>query len=378
MSVYFDHNATTPLDERVLEAMLPYLRKTPGNASSVHGFGRLVRGAIESEREQVAQCVNAHPSQVIFTSGGSEANNLALKGVAARSKIGSVLISRIEHDSILQPADTLTKNGWRVHELPVDAKGRVLPETVQQHMQADTRLISIMMANNESGVLQDVPALTAMARAKKIIFHTDAVQALGKIPVDFAASGAQMMTLSSHKINGPQGAGALIVDRSVDLAPLIEGGGQESRLRSGTENVAAIVGFGKAAQLVHEELSSRRTTMLLLRDHFERGLSRMPHVSLLAHDVARLPNTTLLAVAGIDGEMLLMNLDRAGFAVSSGSACGSGTGLPSHVLQAMQVPDALAECVIRVSFGFANQLTEVDAFLNTLQQQITVINEVSQ
>lgn len=247
---YFDYNATTSLDPRVLNAMLPYLQESHGNPSSVHRYGRLARTAIDEAREKVAQLVNVHPQQVIFTSGGSEANNLAIKGAAANLTPGTIVISAIEHDAVLKPAYALTHLGWQVKELLVDAEGKV----ILQPFPADTRIVSVMLANNENGVIQDIYSIAQQARASNILMHTDAVQAAGKIGVDFVALDVDMLTLSAHKIEGPQGVGALIVDRTIPLLPLIHGGGQEGGLRSGTENVAAIVGFGKAAELAKLEL----------------------------------------------------------------------------------------------------------------------------
>lgn len=373
--IYFDHNASTPLDARALSAMLPYLQGSGGNPSSVHRFGRLLRGAIEHARNQVARLVNADPSQVIFTSGGSEANNLAIKGALQNVAKGKILVSAIEHDSTLQSAYALQKQGWQVDTISVDENGVINLEDFRNQLTPETRLVSVMMANNESGTLQNIAAIAELARSRGVLFHSDAVQAAGKLAIDFAASGAQMLSLSSHKIYGPQGVGALVLDRSLDLVPLIDGGGQESGLRSGTENVAAIVGFGAAAELARAELAVRQAHMSSLRDELESGLAKLQGVTLLANTVSRLSNTSLFSVASIDGEALLMNLDRAGFAVSSGSACASGTGQPSHVLQAMHVPAALAECVIRVSVGYNNTFKEIENFLTALQEQIRYWNE---
>lgn len=368
MPIYFDNNATTQLDERVLDAMLPFLRSSlVGNPSSVHSPGRFIRGAIEQAREQVAGLVNADPSQVIFTGSGSEANNLALKGFAACQPPAAMLISPIEHECVLATANTLKQHGWRIDYLPVDHNSVIGWQTPA----SDVRLISVGLANNETGVIQDLKSFTQAARTLNIPVHTDAVQAAGKIPVDFIQLGVQFLTISSHKIYGPHGAAALIRDRALALAPIIDGGGQEFGLRSGTENVAAIVGFGKAAELARLELSQRQQQLLALRERFETGLKQLPAITLLAKAAPmRLPNTSLIALPGIDGEMLLMNLDRAGFAVSSGSACASGSGEPSQVLQAMHLTDDLAHSVVRISFGIHNTAAEVDQLLQFLAHQI--------
>lgn len=375
MPIYFDNNATTTLDERVLEAMLPFLRGDyTGNPSSVHSPGRLVRGAIEQAREQVAQLVNADSNQIIFTSSGSEANNLVIKGFARSQTPAGLLVSPIEHECVLAAAQTLVHDAWHIDYLPVNEHGEVTWCSPQN----DIKMLSVGLANNETGVIQNVRQLATYARQLGIVVHTDAVQAVGKISVDFKDLGVQFLTISSHKIYGPQGAAAIVRNRAIMLSPLIDGGGQEFGLRSGTENVAAIVGFGKAAELARQELSRRYTTLLQLREFFETGLQQLPTITIIAKDAQqRLPNTSLIALPGIEGEMLLMNLDRAGFAVSSGSACASGTGEPSHVLQAMQVPAHLANSVVRISFGIHNTLDEVKQLLDFFAQQVSQLDFVA-
>jgi len=377
MTVYLDNNATTPLDERVVESMLPWLHKRRGNPSSVHGPGRAARAALDQAREQVADLVNAHPAQVIFTSGGTEANNLALKGVAGTRAPAHLLVSSIEHASLVGPARALEARGWRLGLIPVDAGGRVEPHTVRDYLQPDTRLVSVMWANNETGVVQDVPAIAATAREAGSVVHTDAVQAAGKLALDFAASGAHLMSLSAHKLYGPSGVGALIVDRAVELEPLLHGGGQEKGLRGGTENVAAIAGFGMAAELARRELGQRTSQVVALREALEAGLRQLPGVGIVAAESDRLPNTTQVLVPGIEGETLLMNLDREGIAVSSGSACASGKQDPSHVLLAMGMEPNLARCVIRVSLGRDNEADDVRALLEALSAQLAMIRSMA-
>lgn len=366
MLVYLDHNASSPLDPRVIEVMLPYLRGC-GNASSVHAAGRAARAAVDLAREQVAALVNASPAQVIFTSGGTEANNLALKGSATRSSVGeyasgSIAIGATEHASLRGPAYALRRLGWGVDDIPVDGAGRVSLEELRSVLNPRTRLVSVMLANNETGVLQDIAALSGEVRAQGAIMHTDAVQAAGKIAVDFGATGAQLMSLSAHKLNGPQGVGALVVDRSLELEPLLEGGGQEQGLRGGTENVATIVGFGAAAELALSELEQRRSAMLTLRGRLERMLDGIPDVVIFAREADRLPNTVMFSVPGIDGEALVLSLDRAGFAVSSGSACASHRKGPSHVLLAMGIVPEVAQGSVRVSVGMGTTAADIDAF----------------
>jgi cysteine desulfurase len=367
--VYLDHNASTPLDERVLEAMLPFLACGCGNPSSIHGWGRAMRAAIEHAREQVAALVGARASQVVFTSGGTEANNLAIKGLAQGDAPGRIAIGSTEHASVAVPARALGRLGWSVDEVGVDRAGRISLSSLDTALTPHTRVVAVMMANNETGVIQDIAALATAVRGHGAVLHTDAVQAVGKIPVDFAALGVHSMSLSAHKLNGPQGVGALVVDGAVDVFAQLLGGGQERGLRSGTENVAGIVGFGKAAELAEQELEARRDAMQTLRRKLETLLATVAGAVVFGADVERLPNTVMFALPGIDSEALLLGLDRAGFAVSSGSACASQRKGAAHVLDAMGVPPALAQAAIRVSFGRGNTATEVDAFVTALHEQ---------
>lgn len=369
MSVYLDHNATTPLDGRVLEAMMPYLRGEYGNPSSVHRFGRMARAAIDTAREQVAQLAGAHPTQVIFTSGGTEANNLAVKGVAGGSAPGKIAVSAMEHASVLGPARAVARCGWGLSEIAVDSQGRVTKEAVSAALDTQTRLVSVMAANNETGAIQDIAAISDAARAAGSVMHTDAVQAAGKLALDFGASGAHLMSLSAHKLYGPKGVGALLVDKALELAPLLDGGGQERGRRGGTENVAAIVGFGAAAELAVKDLDARCARQRSLRGRLEDGVRALRGAVIFAEQAQRLPNTVYFAVPGIDGETLMLNLDTTGIAVSSGSACSSESSGPSHVLTAMGVAADLARCAIRVSFGEQNTAADVDALLAALRTQ---------
>ncbi|MEK7323038.1 MAG: cysteine desulfurase family protein [Pseudomonadota bacterium] len=374
MSIYLDHNATTAIDERVLEAMRPYWRAHYGNPSSLHRSGRIARAALDQAREQVAGLVNAHSSQVIFTSGGTEANNFALAGVAGNSPRGRMAVSAVEHSSLLGPARAWAEQGWDLDLIPVDGEGRVEPDTLKATLQPNTRLVSVILANNETGVVQNIAALSGVARAAGAVMHCDAVQAAGKMAVDFVASGVQLMSLSAHKIYGPKGVGALIVDKALDLRPLLLGGGHERGLRAGTENLPGIVGFGAAAQLAGEEWVARRRHLLSLRTRFETRLqAELPELRVAAREAERLPNTVMVAVPGIDGASVLMNLDQAGIAVSSGSACRAGSTEPSHVLVAMGFPAELSRNVIRVSFGMDNTPADVDALIAALQTQSAMV-----
>ena len=370
--VYLDHNATTPLDPAVLEAMLPYLTASFGNASSRHEYGRAARRAVDEARAQVAAAVGAHATEVVFTSGGSEANNLFLKGAAACSKPGLLAVGATEHPCILKPAQQLARQGWQVQELPVLATGRIDPDAYAEAMQQRPRLVSVMLANNETGVVQDIAPLAEAARTAGAWFHTDAVQAVGKLAVDFRrlnVAGVNALTLSAHKLGGPKGAAALVVDKRVELSPLIAGGGHERGLRSGTENVAAIVGLGVACQLAVARQASTAQQLLTLRQRLENGL-RAHGATVFAESSERLPNTVYFAFNDLDGETLVGKLDRAGFAVASGAACSSANPEPSHVLRAMGVPAGLARGAVRVSLGHAQTTAEIDDFLTALRATV--------
>jgi cysteine desulfurase len=367
--IYLDHNATTPLDARVLEAMLPYLGGPYANPSSQHRMGRAARDAVETARAQVAALVGADAGEVIFTSGGTEANNFAIKGVAASARKGRLLYSGVEHPCVVEPMQALAAQGWAVETLAVDGEGRVEAAAYARQLAGgDVRLVSCMVANNETGVVQDVARVGQLARDAGAVFHADAVQACGKIPVDFATTRAQLMSLSSHKLYGPKGAGALVVDGALEIEPLLHGGGQEKGRRGGTENVAAIVGFGVAAELARLELGLRRAQLARLQDRLEAQLAPIPGLRTFGTRAPRLPNTTQFAVPGVHSATLLGLLDKQGFAVSSGSACASGTDEPSPVLLAMGVPPELALCAIRVSLGKDNTEAEVDRFAGALRE----------
>lgn len=372
LPVYLDHNATTRLDPVVLAAMLPWLEGQCGNASSRHEYGRRARLAVDEARQRVAAAVNAHPTEVVFTSGGSEANNLFLKGAAACSKPGLIAVSAVEHPCVIKPAQQLAKQGWRVREIAVDGDGRVRADDFAEVVLSRPKLLSVMLANNETGVIQDVPALASAARSSGAWFHSDAVQALGKRVVDFRAlnaAGVHGLTLSAHKAHGPKGAAALIIDKRVELQPQIAGGGHERGLRSGTENVPAIVGFGIAAELAAQRLAESAGRVKMLRQRLDAGLSELG-ATIFAVNAEKLPNTTYFAFADIDGETLVGKLDREGFAVASGAACSSANPEPSHVLRAMGVAPELARGAVRVSLGAANTEAEIDQFIHALRATV--------
>jgi len=367
MPVYLDNNATTRLDPRVVEAMLPYLSGPYGNPSSLHRFGRAARDAVETARAQVAALINAQPGEIIWTSGGTEANNLALKGVTGNHPPSRVLYGVTDHPCVMEAAEALKARGWGVEPIAVDHDGIVKFDALADQLKrGPVRLVSVMRANNETGVIQDVKRIAAMAHAANALMHVDAVQAAGKIPVDFAGWDCDLLSVSSHKINGPKGIGALAVGSHVELAAQMHAGPQERGVRGGTENVPAIVGFGAAAEIAMHELAARATHMRKLRDRVEAGLRDLPGIEVFAQKSERVPNTVQFALHGYDGEALLMQLDRKGFAVSSGSACASGKGEPSHVLIGMGIDRDTAKGAIRVSLGKDNTEAEVDQFLAAL------------
>ena len=371
--VYLDWNATTPLDQAVREAMLPWLGAAEparfGNASSRHEYGRQARAAVDEARARVAAAVGAHATEVVFTSGGSEANNLFLKGAAATMKPALVAVGSVEHPCVREPARQLQRAGWVMREIAVDAQGRIDLENWQSVLTERPRLVSVMLANNETGVLQDIATLAAQARAAGAWFHTDAVQAFGKIDVDFRALGVHGMTLSAHKIGGPLGAGALVIDKRVELAPLIAGGGQERGLRSGTENVAAIVGFGVACERALSRRADEALRLTALRGEVEQALAALG-ARIFSAAAPRLPNTVFFAVPDIDGETLVGKLDRAGFACASGSACSSANPEPSHTLLAMGVEPGIARAAVRVSLGRDTVADDVRRFIDTFARVV--------
>jgi cysteine desulfurase len=375
-TVYLDHNSTTALHPSVLATMMPWMNQQSGNPTSRHVFGRNARDAVEHARQQVASAVGVQATQVVFTASGTEANNFAIHGIAYRLEPSQVLFSSIEHPCVSKPALALQAQGWMAKAIPVDVHGNIEIESLTHLLNTSTGLISVMLANNETGAIQDLATISAMARQHKAYVHTDAVQALGKIEVDFNALGVNAMTISSHKIGGPVGAGALVLDKRVDIEPLLYGGGQEKGLRSGTENVAAIVGFGAACELAMAELSTKAEHTLKLRNQLEIGLHAMG-ATLFAANANRLPNTSFFAFNGIEGETLVTALDKAGFAVASGSACSSDSTEPSHVLLAMGIDPDLARGAVRVSFGANNTQQEVEKFLVALQSTISQLKTMT-
>ncbi len=335
-TVYFDHAATTPVDRRVLEAMLPYFSERYGNPSELHRLGREARAAVEEARARVAAALGAGDKEIVFTSGGTESDNLALFGYLQRFQPGHLIVSAVEHPAVMEAARALNRAGWAVDFVPVDGDGVVDLDAYEQAFRDDTRLASVMYANNVVGTVQPVAELARIAHDKGAAFHTDAVQAVGALPIDVGALGVDMLSLSGHKLYGPKGVGALYVKRGTRLQPILHGGGHERRLRSGTENVPGIVGLGVAITLAAELLPAVRPRLEGLRDRLARGVvESIPEVTYLGHPTERLPGNVAFSVRYVEGESMLLQLDAHGFMVSSGSACASGSLEPSHVVLAL-------------------------------------------
>ncbi|MFY9620517.1 MAG: cysteine desulfurase family protein [Pyrinomonadaceae bacterium] len=384
--IYLDHSATTPVDPRVLAAMMPYLTENYGNASSVHLFGQQARAAVDKSRRQVASLIGARPNEIVFTSGGTEANNLAIRGVceAAEPHGRHIITSAIEHPSARGPIDQLEKKGWEVTRLPVYDDGIVRVEDVRDAIRPNTALISVMLANNEIGTIQPVAEIGALVRERRddsrrhLWFHTDAVQAAGRIPIDVDALGCDLLTLSAHKMYAPKGAGALFVRRGVRLFAQNVGGHQERERRAGTEPVANIVGFGVAAELAKQEIFDRNDHTLRLRDRFESGVSeRIEDIVFNGKSELRLSHVSNISFRFIEGEGLLIHLDLQGVAVSTGSACSSGTLEPSPVIRALGRDEQLARGAIRFSFGKDNLDEEVDRVLEVLARAVESLRNLS-
>ena len=372
-NIYLDNNATTPLHPEVLEAMLPGLRENYGNPSSIHSFGRSARVQLDEAREKVARLINAQSSEVIFTSGGTEANNLALLGVAFKDKGKKIITSKVEHPSVLNPCRQLEEQGMEVHYLDVDDLGRIDMDDLESQITESTALISLQHANSETGVLQDIKRISEIARNKGVLFHTDAVQSVAKMPFDLKDYPVDLLSISAHKFYGPKGVGALYLRKGAPaLFSPVCGGNQEKKRRGGTENVAGIMGFGKACELATENMDEV-SKLAGLRDYFQnRVCGLIPRTELLGDKENRLPNTLNLGFDGVDGDTLLIALDMEGVAVSTGSACSSGTGLPSSVLRAMGIPDERINSSIRFSLGCGISKLDLDLVVGALVKAVNL------
>ncbi len=375
--VYLDNNATTPLLPEVFEAMRPYFFEKFGNASSIHQQGQQARGAVERAREQVADLLNCRPAEIVFTSGGTEGDNLALLGMMKQGD--HVITSAIEHHAVLNACKRLEQMGCTVTYLPVDGRALVDPDDVRRALRRETKLISIILANNETGVLQPAVEIGKIAAEADVYFHTDAVQAAGKIPLDVKQIGCDLLTIASHKIHGPQGAGALFVRKGTLLQPLFYGGRHERSRRAGTENLAGVVGLGKAAEMAREGFTNGSVgRMAMLRDRLERTIvESVEQVGVNSVDAPRVPNTTNIYFDCIEGEAMVIALDLKGLSVSTGAACSSGAIEPSHVLTAMGLSADRARGSIRFSLGKQNTAEDVDFALGLVPEVASRLREIS-
>jgi cysteine desulfurase len=370
MRIYFDHNATTPLHPEAAALMARVHTEDFGNPSSVHYYGQRAKAILDEARTSVAALVGGEPSEIVFTSGGTEADNFAIRGAAESLEPTGrrhLIATTIEHEAVLNTLKALARRGWRTTLVPVDANGLVDPARVVEAIADDTALVSVMHANNEIGTIQPVAAIAAAARARGVLVHTDAVQSVGKIPVDAQALGVDLLSLSAHKFNGPKGVGALWIRRATRLTAILTGGRHERSRRAGTENVAGIAGLGAAATIVRGKLSTEPARLAALRDRLESGvLAGVPGTAVNGAREPRVANTTNVSFDGVEAESLLIALDLAGVAVSTGSACSSGTLEPSHVLRAMGFPPHRTQNSIRFSLGFGNTEAEVDHVVSIL------------
>lgn len=378
--VYMDNNATTAVRPEVLESMLPFFREQFGNPSSVHWAGRAVAGGVEKAREQVARLINCSPAEIVFVSCGSEGDDFAIKGTAdaLRDKGNHIITTSVEHPAVLNTCKFLEKQGFEVTYLAVDCDGMLDLTALEAAIRPETILISAMWANNETGTLFPIEEVGAIARKHRVRFHTDAVQAVGKVPVDVQKANVDLLVLSGHKLGAPKGVGALYIRKGTKLTPLIHGGHQERNRRAGTHNVPGIVGLGLACELAGQELTEKMAKVRRLRDRLEQGIvARIPEIKLNGHPTVRLPNTLNVSFAWIEGESLLLNLDMKGVAASSGSACTSGSLEPSHVMGAMCVEITLAHSSTRFSLGPDNTEEEVDYVLDILPPIVQRLREMS-
>ncbi len=373
LPVYLDHSATTPVAPAVLEEMLPYFTERFGNASALYSVGMAARDGVENAREILAAALHASPEEIIFTSGGTEANNMALRGAAeADPQRRHLLTTPIEHHAVLEPLERLQHQGYDLEMLPVDSDGRVDFATTAQQLRSDTLIVSIMHANNEIGTVQDIAAFGALCRAHGVLFHTDAVQSFGKLPIDVRKMQIDLLSLSGHKLHAPKGVGALYMRRGVPLARFMDGGGQERGRRGGTLNVPGIVGLGKATELAQEQMASEVCRLTELRDwFFERLTATIPGVRICGSRTYRMPNNIHFCLEGVQGEPVLLALDAAGICASAGSACSAGSTEPSHVLKAISIPRDLARGALRLTMGASTDRETLEYVLGTLKRTVS-------
>ncbi len=377
--IYLDHNATTPVDPRVFDAMKPYLTESYSNPSSVYRAGQDVRKAVEDAREMLARLLNAEPREIIFTSGGTESDNTSVKGLALNRGSGHIVTSTIEHPAVLKVVEWLEKQGFAATYVPVGSDGVIDPDGVKNAIRRDTIIISVMHANNEVGTIQPIEEIASIAHEKGIVFHTDAVQTVGKLPIDVKKMGIDLLSLSAHKLYGPKGTGILYVRKGTRFDPCVHGGHQEWGKRGGTENVAGIVGLGKAAEIAQAQMAGESERVGDLRDRLETGLAeRISDILFNGHREKRLFNTASVCIKYVEGEAMLLNLDmRHGIAASSGSACTSGSLEPSHVLLAMGIPAEIAHGSLRFSLGRGTTRDEIDKVIEVLPPIVEKLRAMS-
>jgi cysteine desulfurase len=378
--IYLDHAATTPTHPEVVEAMLPYFSDVFGNPSSIHSFGQEAKAAAEEERDKVADLIGARSEEIVFTSGGTEADNSAIKGIAYANegKGNHIITTAVEHHAIIEPCKFLARRGFEVTYLPVDGYGMVNPEDVREAITDRTILISVMHANNEVGTVEPIADIGKIARERKVSFHTDAVQAVGHIPVDVNALGVDLLSMSAHKFYGPKGIGALYVRKGTRIIPFMHGGGQERGRRGSTENVAGIIGFGKAVEIAQREMGEEVKRLTSLREELITGIhQRIDHVRLNGPPGQRLPGNVNMSIEYVEGESMLLNLDLEGIAASTGSACSSGSLEPSHVLQAMGLSQELCHGSLRFSLGRETREEDIERVLATLPQIVARLRSLS-
>ena len=373
-----DNAASTPVHAKVIEEMMPYFKEQYGNPSSIHKYGRFANSAIQNARRRIANLIGADSDEILLTSGGTESNNTALYGIMSQKNEKHIITSSIEHDAILEPYKHLEKEGYKVCYLPVDKYGLVDPEDLKKELLQDTCLVSIMFANNEVGTIQPIKEMVRITHEKNIIFHTDAVQAIGKVVIDVKELGVDLLSMSSHKINGPKGVGALYIRKGVKISPLILGGGQESGLRSGTENVASIVGFGMACKLARDNLDQNISHFKKLTNRLvSRVLSEIPHANHNGHPEKRIPNNAHFTFLGVNGEDLIIKLDENKIAASTGSACSVRIQKASHVLKAMDFSHEQITGSLRTTVGITNTEQEIDETVEVLKKVVKELRAVS-
>ena len=376
--IYLDNAASTPVHEQVFHEMIPFLQDQFGNPSSIHRYGRFAQRAIQNARKQIANLINSDPHEILLTSGGTESNNTALFGLAHAAKGNHIVTSSIEHEAILEPCKKLEKEGFEITYIPVDNSGLVNSKDIEKSITPETCLVSIMFANNEVGTIQPIQEISKICHDKQIVFHTDAVQAVGKVKIDVKELGIDMLSISSHKINGPKGVGALYIKKGIEIIPFIFGGGQENGMRSGTENVASIVGFGKACQLAQENMKQNIFHLQNIRNNLiAKVMKEIPLVTLNGHSDQRIANNAHFTFLGVNGEDLIIKLDENGIAASTGSACSVRVQKESHVLKAMGFSHDQIAGSLRLTVGLSNTDSEIEKTVEILKKVVKELRAFS-